>query len=163
MPNISMLAMVANGRAISDEHTNFPWSYSYIWHEYYNVIQGMSTMIGRKSYEELPQHLSSNSSMVLTKQHDYIAMGNLVVNSGKEALSWLGTNSELFIIGGASLYEQALPSAKKLYIIRVDLNVEPKQLFPVLKAKDWKQVHKEILVVGTFPEVDINLLVYERI
>lgn len=58
--------------------------------------------------------------------------------------SWATNNQEVFIIGGESIYRQALPLAERLYLTLVDdVPQQADTYFPVINAEEWEEIEKE--------------------
>ena len=81
--------------------------------------------MGRKNYESLPEKfrpLPNRKNIVITRQKDFKAEGCMVVNSLQAALKIAedAQEEEVFIIGGAQVYKQALPLTQRMYLTEID-------------------------------------------
>ena len=74
----------------------------------------------------------------------YVAPGATVVPSLAEALALAeaGGEDEAFVIGGTRLYAEALPLADRLYLTRVDVEVEGDAVFPHFDLAQWREVER---------------------
>lgn len=82
-------------------------------------------IMGRKTWESISEKfrpLKNRPNIVVTKQQDYIAEGARVVHSLEEAIEIAKKHDheEIFIIGGAQIYTEALPLATKLYLTIIE-------------------------------------------
>ncbi|WP_276496562.1 dihydrofolate reductase [Pontibacter litorisediminis] len=102
-------------------------------------------IMGRKTFEAIGKPLPGRTSIIITSQRDYKAEGCVVVHSLEEAIA---KGSELdpeqvSIIGGANVYQQALPLTDKVYLTRVHHSFEGDVYFPELPEKEWQVVEQE--------------------
>lgn len=99
------------------------------------LTTGHTIIMGRKTYESLPNGaLPHRKNVVVSQSLEHIE-GCIVCHSLEEALSQA---EQLYIIGGASIYEAALPLANHLYLTVVD--DEPKAAdtyFPAINWEEW--------------------------
>ncbi len=72
-------------------------------------------------------------------------------------------DSELFIIGGFSLYEYAIAKADRLYITEIHAQVEGDTTFPAIDASVWREVRREPSIGdGEENQYDTDFVVYDR-
>jgi len=69
---------------------------------------------------------------------------------------------EVMMIGGAELYEAALPEAEKLYLTRVDADIDGDAFFPELNQDEWKEVSRESFSAADANPYDYSFCVLER-
>lgn len=104
-------------------------------------------IMGRKTFESLPNGaLPNRHNIVISKTREQIA-GCEVFGSLEEALEARkeAAEDECFIIGGASIYEQALPFADKLYLTIVEKEPEAADtFFPEINPAEWEVTEKEM-------------------
>ena len=101
---------------------------------------GHTVIMGRKTWESLPEKsrpLPTRWNIVVTSQPDYQADGAIVARSLTHALDMAQPGTSVFVIGGASLYEQALPMAAAVLISLVHQLVEGDTYFPKLEDGEW--------------------------
>ena len=111
------------------------------------LTTGHTIIMGRKTFESLPNGaLPNRHNIVISKTREQIA-GCEVYTSLEEALEARkkATEDECFIIGGASIYEQALPFADKLYLTIVEKEPEHADtFFPEINPAEWEVTEKEM-------------------
>lgn len=95
-------------------------------------------IMGRKTWESIPlkfRPLAGRKNIVLSSTPQDCT----VCSSFEEALTAASDCEEIFIIGGAQLYEVAVadPRCKRVYLTSVDADVEADAFFPVLRASDY--------------------------
>lgn len=105
-----------------------------------------TVIMGRKTFESIGKPLPERRNIVITRNASYKAKGVEVVHSLAGALDLLpDQDEEIFIIGGAELYEQTMPIADKLYITHVDAeDKKADAFFPEIIPIAWNEViHEE--------------------
>ena len=111
------------------------------------LTTGHTIIMGRKTFESLPNGaLPNRRNIVISKTREQIA-GCEVYASLEEALAARkkAAEDECFIIGGASIYEQALPFADKLYLTIVEKEPEHADtFFPEINPAEWEVTEKEM-------------------
>lgn len=104
-----------------------------------NRTWAMPVIMGRKTFESLSgKALPGRMNIVLTRQKDWQAPGVEVAFSLEQAyaLAEKAAYKEVYIIGGANIYAQAIESAQLVYLTRVDAVLEGDSFFPVL-GSNW--------------------------
>lgn len=111
------------------------------------LTTGHVIIMGRKTFESLPNGaLPNRRNIVISKTREQIT-GCEVYTSLEEALEARKEEAEdeCFIIGGASIYEQALPFADKLYLTIVEKEPEHADtFFPEINPAEWEVTEKEM-------------------
>ena len=103
---------------------------------------GKVVIMGKKTLESFPggRPLQNRVNIVVTSKKDYKLPDALVVNSIQEALEIAGKykSEDVFVIGGASIYEQMLPYCDVAYVTKIDYEYHADTYFPNLdKMDDW--------------------------
>lgn len=110
------------------------------------LTTGHTIIMGRKTFESLPNGaLPNRRNIVISKTKEQIT-GCEVFASLEEALAARkeAAEDECFIIGGASIYEQALPFADKLYLTIVEKEPEHADtFFPEINPAEWEVTEKK--------------------
>lgn len=160
MPLAQIALVVARGsNGVIGRDGNLPWRIRSDLQRFKAVTIGKPCIMGRKTWESLPlRPLPGRLNLVLTKDESYHesekAKGCVVVTSLDEALSMAREQAaddevnEICIIGGAAIFEAALPRAKRLYITEVDAAPDGDVLFPAFDENDWKETLNEAHPAG---------------
>lgn len=152
-----MLNIIA---CISKKHRAIGYQNRLLYHiksdmtRFRELTTGHTIIMGRKTFESLPNGaLPHRRNIVISKTREQIA-GCEVYTSLEEALAArkeaVGSKEateedEYFIIGGASIYEQALPFADKLYLTIVEKEPEHADtFFPEINPAEWEVTEKEM-------------------
>lgn len=116
---------------------------------------GKPIIMGRKTFESLPGNLPDRDHFVITRQLLNQKKEVVFITGLIDCLSMLShytTIDEVFIIGGASIFEQALPLADELHISHMDWTGEADTFFPIIDNTIWKEVYSKT----TFQEKEIT-------
>jgi dihydrofolate reductase len=96
--------------------------------------------VGRKTWESLPdafRPLPGRRNIVISRNPAYDAPGATLAGSLEEAVRLTQDDAEVFVIGGAEIYRQALPLAQRLYLTEVAQDFAADAFFPEFSASDW--------------------------
>ena len=110
-----------------------------------NLTTGHTIVMGRKTFESLPKGaLPNRRNVVITRQADYAAPGIEVFHSFDEALQACQTDDEVYVIGGESVYEAALPQADRLCLTHIEaVPDEADTYFPTYDKEEWEEESRE--------------------
>ncbi len=110
-----------------------------------NLTTGHTIVMGRKTFESLPKGaLPNRRNVVITRQADYSAPGIEVFHSFDEALQACTYDDEVYVIGGESVYEAALPVADRLCLTHIDaVPDEADTFFPDYDQSQWEAEETE--------------------
>ncbi|WP_406851621.1 dihydrofolate reductase [Brevundimonas sp. BH3] len=153
------LVVARGSNGVIGRDGNLPWRIRSDLQRFKAVTIGKPCIMGRKTWESLPlRPLPGRLNLVLTKDESYHesekAKGCVVVTSLDEALSMAREQAaddevnEICIIGGAAIFEAALPRAKRLYITEVDAAPDGDVLFPAFNEADWTETLNEAHPAG---------------
>ena len=110
------------------------------------VTMGHTIVMGRKTFESFPKGpLPGRQNVVITRNRHYVAPeGVTVVHSLAEALEAATLPGEVMVIGGAQIYEAAMPLVGTLHLTRIDADFpEADTFFPTLDARQWQEIGSE--------------------
>lgn len=114
---ISIIVAVAENGVIGDDN-RLLWHISEDLRHFKALTTGHPVVMGRKTFESLGRPLPNRTNVVVTRQELEIP-GCTVVHSLEEAVALFPADEEVFVIGGAQIYAQALPLARRFYLTRV--------------------------------------------
>ena len=108
------------------------------------MTMGHSIVMGRKTFESFPRRpLPGRQNIVITRNSRWHHDGVTVVHSLDEALAAAQTET-IFIIGGAQVYEQALPLTDVLHLTQIHARwASADAFFPPLDLNQWQEVSRE--------------------
>jgi len=93
---------------------------------------GHTLVMGRATFQSIGRVLPGRTTIVVSRDDAYAAEGALLAHSLDEALELAEKSgaSEVFVVGGAAIYEAALPRAHRLFVTRVHAVIEGDTRFP---------------------------------
>jgi dihydrofolate reductase len=142
---ISLIAAMDEKRGIGFKG-KLPWRLSTDLKRFRELTMGRHIIIGRKTFDAIGKPLPGRDIIVITRDSSFQAEGCLVVNSLEEAIELARSRgeSEVFVCGGAEIYEQALGKADTLYLTFVHTEVEADVRFPEWDQTAWVEIqHSE--------------------
>jgi len=121
-------------------------------------------IMGRKTYESIGKPLPNRINIIVTHDKTYQAAGCSIVNTVGQALAVAAAShtTEVFIIGGESLYTDLMPLADTLYITIIDRQFEGDTFFPIIDARIWEEVDRVAWVADTSINFRYTFLTYNR-
>ena len=104
---------------------------------------GKTVLMGRKTYESIGRPLPNRRNVIVSRNADFQAEGCEVVSSIDQALELAKNDDEVMVMGGASFYEQMLPSVDRLYITQIEGVHIGDAYFPEFDRADFIQSFKQ--------------------
>lgn len=148
---LSIIVAMTKERVIGYQN-KIPWHLSEDLKHFKKITMGHPIIMGRKTFESIGHPLPGRENIVITRNKNYKAKGVTVVHSLQEAIK--DKNEECFIIGGAKIYELALPKANKIYLTLIHNKITGDAYFPHFNLeKDFKIIKK----YGPFKDEKSNL------
>ena len=142
----SIIVAVAENGVIGDRNALL-WHISEDLKHFKSLTTGHPVVMGRKTFESLGRPLPNRTNVVISRQE--IALpGCRVVHSLDEALALFPEEEEVFVIGGAQIYAEALPRADRFYLTRVFRAYEGVTRFPEWNEEEWRLVESESFPPG---------------
>ncbi len=138
---ISIIVAVAENGVIGDKNALL-WHISEDLKHFKALTTGHPVVMGRKTYESLGRPLPNRPNVVISRQELELP-GCRVVHSLSEAVALFPAGEEVFVIGGAQIYAEALPLADRFYLTRVQHSYEGDTRFPAWDASHWRLVASE--------------------
>ena len=121
-----------------------------LWHlpedlkHFKRLTRGHPVVMGRRTYDSIGRPLPNRTNLVVTRQPDWQAEGCEVVHSVPAALERAAQlDEQVFVIGGAEIYRQALPAADVIYLTEVHHAFEGDVVFPELSPAEWREETRE--------------------
>lgn len=125
-------------------------------------------LMGRKTFDSLGKPLPQRTSIILTREMSPVGAQTMAaeiftVNSLEKGIAIAKQNGEdeLFVIGGAQIYELAMHILNRLYITEVHAEVEGDAFFPEI-SQDWKEISRKKQLKDDKNPFDYDFVVYER-
>jgi len=160
-PRISVIAALARNRVIGIEN-RLPWRLPEDLAHFKALTLNHPILMGRKTFESLGRPLPGRTNIVITRNANYKPDGCLVADSISGAIALCADVDEVFFIGGAELYAQAIPLADRLYLTEVDIEAEGDARFPDYDRSAFREVSRERHTREKGDALRFDFVLYER-
>jgi len=143
-PRITLIAALASNRVIGAGNA-IPWRLPEDLRRFKLLTLGHPIIMGRKTWQSLGRPLPGRTNIVISRSADFTAPGGAVAASLAAAVALAadtGTD-EVFIIGGAELYAQALPIADCLQLTEINQAFAGDAYFPAFDATQWRETARQ--------------------
>ena len=140
-----------------------PWRLPEDLKRFKEVTMGKPMIMGRATFESIGRALPGRRSIVLTRQEDFAAEDCEVAPTIETALEAAGDVDEVMIVGGGEIYRQFLPMADRIYMTRVQAEIEGDTRFPELEMDEWEVVAVEEFPAGDEREFGFDVETMDRV
>jgi dihydrofolate reductase len=123
-------------------NNQLPWHLPADLKHFKALTSGHPIVMGRKTWDSLGRPLPNRRNIVISRQINLELSGAECFSSLETALAACDDANQVFIIGGAQIYEQALTLVDQLIVTEVDIEVEGDAFFPEIDST-WKIVERE--------------------
>ena len=167
MADIVILAAVAENGVIG-RGNGLPWRIKSDMQHFRAVTMGKPVIIGRKTYASIGRPLHGRTTIVVSRDPHFTALGVLVAPSLDAAIAAARGDAlrrgadAIVVAGGADVYAQALPYATRLAITHVRKSVEGDAHFPPIDPQLWREVARSEHDPGAEDEVGFAVVSYQR-
>ena len=148
---------------------DLPWRLKTDLANFRATTMGKPVIMGRKTWESLPRKpLPGRTNIVLTRDGAFSAKGALVCDDFSEAVQIAREQAqddgapEVCVIGGASLFELALPKAQRIYLTEVEAEVDGEVILEPFDESAWTEVRRESFPAGEGDAHPFTIRVLER-
>ncbi len=141
-PRVSLIVAKTKSGVIG-MNGKMPWHLSEDLKFFKQATMGKPIIMGRKTWESIGRPLPGRRNVVISHNPAYQAAGAEVVGSFLEALKLFDSHTEVMVIGGASIYREALPYVDTAWITEIDADFEGDAFFEDLNPQEWKRVWVE--------------------
>lgn len=160
---IAMIAAMAANRVIGFNN-QMPWHLPADLKHFKAVTLGKPVIMGRKTYESIGRPLPGRRNIVISRQAPPVDSPVEWANSVEQALALVAEAPEVMIIGGAEIYRQCLPVAKRLYLTEIELVTLGDAWFPDYRAAaEWQELSNDYFPVSADNPLAYRFLTLERV
>lgn len=160
---ITIIAAIAENNALGKDN-------DLIWHlpadlkRFKKVTSGHHIVMGRNTFESIGKPLPNRTTVIITRNNKYQQEGCKIVHAIKDALEIAKDDSEVYLIGGAQIYKQALEEnlVDRLDITRVHQYFEADVFFPKIDLKIWKEIFREDFKADERNKYDYSFVSYVK-
>lgn len=161
---LSIIVAVSDNQVIGSGN-QLPWHLPADLHYFKTLTTGHPIIMGRKTFESIGRPLPRRENIVVTRDPGFAKEGIHVVHSLEEAVQCARSlgHEEAFIIGGDSIYQQAMALAQKVYLTRVHTIIpHGDAFFPVLDEQHWTLRSARSAPADEKNPLDCTFEVYEK-
>lgn len=157
--DINIIAAIGKNNELG-KNNDLIWKFKQDMKFFRDTTMGHPIVMGRKTFESLPKILPGRKNIVISTndiKNDEIE----IYKSIKEFLiNYQKYGDDIFIIGGASIYNQFIDLANKLYLTEIDaIDKEADVFFPKFNTDDWD---KEELANCEENSINFKHILYKR-
>jgi dihydrofolate reductase len=137
------LLVAADENNVIGKDNQLPWHLPNDLKYFKNQTWGMPILMGRKTFDSIGKPLQGRKSIVITRNKEWKHPDVDVVHSTKEAIAKAKEYGakEIFVIGGAEIFNSSFDKAQRIYLTRVHHQFEGDVYFPALDTNDWTLTH----------------------
>jgi dihydrofolate reductase len=157
---LSIIVAVAQNRAIGKDN-RLLWHISEDLRYFKQITSGHTVIMGRKTFESIGKPLPDRINIVVSRTMSPPENARVAADLNA-ALATCRNEAEVFIIGGGSLYREALPVARRLYVTEVHASYEADTFFPEIDPAHWREISRQDFPHGVTFSHPFSFVVYER-
>lgn len=137
------LVVAASRNNVIGRGGQLPWHLSADLQRFKTITMGKPVVMGRLTHEAIGKPLPGRKNLVVSSQSDYVAAGCERVSSPQAAIAAARSDGEIMVIGGGKIYRQFLPMADRIYLTRVQTEIDGDVFFPALAEHEWRETSRE--------------------
>ena len=161
--SISIIVAIAENNAIGFENKLLYWLPNDL-KRFKALTTGHTIIMGRKTFESLPKGALPNRRNIVLSRQEIDFPGAERFHSLEAALSQCCSDEEVYIIGGASVYQDAMHLADKLCVTHIDDTPEQADaFFPEIDSSIWEENYREYHPMDEKHHYSYSFVDYHRI
>jgi len=142
MTLLTLIVARARNGTIGRDNT-LPWRLPEDLAYFKRTTMGAPVIMGRKTWDSIGRPLPGRRNIVVSRNASLQLAGADVAGSLEDAQRLCVGVEQVFLIGGAQLYAEALPSADRLLVTEIDADVEGDAVFPAIDRTQWIELSRE--------------------
>lgn len=140
---LTLIAAIDRRRAIGYQNKLLYWLPNDM-KRFKALTTGHTIIMGRRTFESLPKGALPNRRNIVLSRHNIQCPGAEVYPSLEDALKHCSTDEDVYIIGGASVYMQAMPLADRLCLTEIDAEASHADaFFPRIDRTRWHEKNRD--------------------
>jgi dihydrofolate reductase len=161
---ISIVAAVDERGGIGREN-RLPWHLSDDLKHFRRLTMGHHVLMGRKTYQSSAGKMPGRKLIVLSRDPNFRPEDAHFAETFDEGVSFArqANETELFVIGGAQVFAQALSIAQRFYLTEVHANSNADVFFPEYELSEWKEIERNEFSAGLKNDHSFSILRLEKI
>jgi dihydrofolate reductase len=157
------LIVAASANNVIGVQGKLPWRLPADLKRFKEITTGKPIVMGRLTWDSIGRPLPNRQNIIISRNPDFAAPGCDVVGSPDAAIEAAGAAGEVMIIGGGHIYREFLSRADRIYMTRVDVEIDGDAHFPSLPENDWCETDRESFPAQDGQDHAFDFIVMERI
>lgn len=138
---ISLIVAIAANNVIG-KNNQLPWHLPKDLKHFKQLTTGHAVFMGRKTFDSIGKPLPNRRNIVISRSVKQIE-GCEIVASLEEALKLCKNEEEVFVIGGAEIFREALPLANRVELTQIHHDFDGDTFFPEIEMNNWQETKRE--------------------
>lgn len=160
-PHFSIIVAMAKNRTIGINNT-LPWRCPEDLKHFKSLTMGHHMIMGRKTFDSIGKPLPGRTTVVVTRNQNLKIEGCIIAHSLNEAIAACAGDDEIFVVGGAELYAQALPLADTLYLTEIQQEMMGDAHFPAINTRNWQEISRQSHSQTTPQALEYHFVTYRQ-
>ncbi len=158
---LTIIAAVSINNIIGNKN-KLIWKLSNDLKRFKNLTTNHSVIMGRKTFESLPNPLPGRDNIVITRDTNYSKPNIQVCSSIEDAINLTKTDTQPFIIGGGEIYTQTINIVDRIELTRVHEEFDGDAYFPEIPLDIFELINEENYNSDLENEFDYSYLTYKK-
>lgn len=161
---IVSLLLAASENNVIGKDNKLPWYLPDDLKYFKNLTWGLPIVMGRKTFESFGKPLPGRKSIVITRDEDWNYKGVETTHSIEDGIKRAENfgAKEIFVIGGAQIFNAILPSAGRIYLTRIHHDFDGDAFFPEISENEWRLQSSRFCSADEKNRYDHTFQVWER-
>lgn len=166
--SLNIIVAVGAGNQVIGNNNNLPWPKLPSDMKYFrDVTIGHPVVMGRKTWDSLPEEykpLPDRENIVITRNASSVKIqkGQVIIHENIDIVLEIAKAEEVFVIGGAEIYQLFMPHAENIYITFVRGEFEGDTYFPLIPDSEWRLIVGAYVPASEKDHCALDFRIYER-
>lgn len=161
--SLSIIAALSTDKRVIGVDNRLPWHLPADLRHFKALTLGKAVIMGRKTFESIGRPLPGRRMIIVSRSRDYQVQDCEVVGSLEQALARVDPGQEAMLIGGAQLFELALPIVDRLYLTLIHHEFVGDCYFPAWEPQEWREMERVDHVADQDNPYNYSFVTFERI
>ncbi|TNF67507.1 MAG: dihydrofolate reductase [Gammaproteobacteria bacterium] len=158
---ISFIVAYAKNRVMG-KNNQLPWQISDDLKLFKQYTLNKPIVMGRKTYESIGRPLPKRRNIILTHKKNYKTNGIEICHDIEQIDKLVKDEPEVFVIGGAELFKLYMPLVKKMYLSKIDANIEGDTFFPDWDSNLWQKTQHQFYPKNEHNEYAFDFEIWQK-
>jgi dihydrofolate reductase len=139
-----------------------PWRLSSDLKRFKSLTMGHHLIMGRKTIDSIGRLLPGRTTVVMTRQSDFVFPGALIAHSIEEIETITASDPQPMVVGGGEIYRLFWPMISDFYLTRVHTRGSGDTTLPPIDWSQWNEVSRETHAADERNQFSCTFLHYRR-